>query len=187
MRQSLYEAIIEPLGERYNNKTKSGLVLNTEISIEDVAYTNRLGIVKSIPVIDTPLENGDTVIVHHNTFRQYWNVRGKLANGRAWADGNNYLASWDTIFAYKRDDEWKSLAHYCFVEPIENTSTGLQYNTDRYEDLRGTIFINNPLLEKQGIRIGDTITFKPASEYKFEIDGKVIYKMSYLDILFKHD
>lgn len=186
MKQALYDAIIEPIGDRYNNRTEEGLIVNAEISIDDFMHTNRLGIVKSTPVIKTPLKEGDTVVVHHNTFRQFWNVRGALANGRAWAGDNSYLASWDTIFAYKRNSKWKSLAYYCFIKPIENISDGLAYDTDQYINLTGIVFIGNPILEEQGIHEGDTITFKPNSEYKFEIDGQEVYKMSTRDILFKH-
>ena len=78
--RSVFNFIIES-NKRYNNsKDIEGkeLILNTEISERDYMYTNRIGIVKAIPaIIKTPIKPGDSVILHHNVFRRWIDIRGK--------------------------------------------------------------------------------------------------------------
>ena len=68
--RSVYDFIIKPLGERYDNELKVGdkkLILNSKI--ESHKFVNNKAIVMSTPLaITTPIEVGDTVIVHHNIF-----------------------------------------------------------------------------------------------------------------------
>ena len=65
--QSLYDYVIQPLGERYNNKKSVGdksLILNSEIYNHE--FTNRKAIVLSTPKnVKTEIKAGDIVIVHH--------------------------------------------------------------------------------------------------------------------------
>ena len=76
--KSVYNFVVAPKGQRYNNTKKVGdlkLILNTEIYNHQ--YVNREAIVKSIPIIgNTDIRPGDTVIVHHNVFRRWHNVKG---------------------------------------------------------------------------------------------------------------
>ena len=66
-----FDFIIKPKGNRYNNTTKVGekdLILNTEIFNHQ--FVNREAIVKSVPTaLETEIQPGDIVIVHHNVFR----------------------------------------------------------------------------------------------------------------------
>ena len=65
---SLYEFIIKPIGERYNNEIKvkdKNLILNSSIS--NHKFINRTAEVVSIPLaFKTIIKKGDKVIVHHN-------------------------------------------------------------------------------------------------------------------------
>ena len=76
--KSVYNFVVTPKGERYNNKKKVGdseLILNTDIYRHE--FVNRIAIVKSVPLIgDTDIKPGDEVIVHHNVFRRWHNVKG---------------------------------------------------------------------------------------------------------------
>ena len=76
--KSVYNFVVKPKGERYNNKKKvdgGELILNTEIFNHQ--YVNRTAIVKSTPIIgDTDILPGDEVILHHNVFRRWHNVKG---------------------------------------------------------------------------------------------------------------
>ena len=80
--KSIYNFVVRPKGERYNNKKKvdgGELILNTEIYNHQ--YVNREAIVISGPIVgDTDIKAGDTVIVHHNVFRRWHNVQGKEKN-----------------------------------------------------------------------------------------------------------
>ena len=69
--KSVYNFVVTPKGERYNNKKKVGdseLILNTEIFNHQ--FVNRTAIVKSIPIIgDT-----DTVSYTHLTLPTIYSV-----------------------------------------------------------------------------------------------------------------
>ena len=73
--KSVYNFVVKPKGERYNNKKKVGnseLILNTEMFNHQ--YVNREAIVISTPIAGyTEIQAGDTVIVHHNVFRRWQN------------------------------------------------------------------------------------------------------------------
>ena len=102
-----FDFVIEPKGNRYNNTKKVGdseLILNTEIFNHQ--YVNRQAIIISTPIIgDTNIRPGDTVIVHHNVFRRWHNVKGVEKNSRSFFDESTYLINHDQIFLYKRDKD----------------------------------------------------------------------------------
>ena len=80
--KSVYNFVVKPKGERYNNTKKldgGELILNTEIYNHQ--YVNREAEVISTPIIgDTDIKPGDTVVVHHNVFRRWHNVKGVEKN-----------------------------------------------------------------------------------------------------------
>ena len=101
--RSVYNFVVSPKGERYNNKKKIGdkeLILNTEIFNHQ--YVNRKAVVLSTPLIgETEIQKGDTVIVHHNVFRRWHNVRGEEKNSKSYFDEKTYFINQDQIFLYK--------------------------------------------------------------------------------------
>ena len=137
-----FDFVIEPKGNRYNNVKKVGdkdLILNTEIFNHQ--YINREAIVKSVPTAySTKIKPGDTVIVHHNVFRRWHDVRGVEKNSRSYFNENTYLVQPDQIFLYKRNNKWLATDGYCFVQPIkqrdklkpseEEECIGIVKNTD---------------------------------------------------------
>ena len=84
--KSVYNFVIKPKGERYNNTKKIGdkeLIINTEIYNHQ--YINREAIVVSTPIIgDTDIKPGDTIITHFNVFRRWHNIKGKEKNSRSY-------------------------------------------------------------------------------------------------------
>ena len=83
--KSVYNFVVTPIGERYNNTKKVGeseVILNTEIFNHQ--FVNRKAKVISTPIIgDTDIKPGDEVIIHHNVFRRWHNVRGEEKNSRS--------------------------------------------------------------------------------------------------------
>ena len=79
---------------RYNNKiniNKKELILNTEINERDHIFVNRIATVKSIPLdIKSPIQIGDEIIVHHNVFRKWIDVRGEEQNSRNFLSEDTY-------------------------------------------------------------------------------------------------
>ena len=77
---SVYEFIIKPVGNRYSNELTIGdkkLIVNSSIS--NHKFVNREAEIVALPLaFKTKLKVGDKVIVHHNLFRRYYNMKGKV-------------------------------------------------------------------------------------------------------------
>ena len=77
--KSVYDFIIKPVGERYSNELKVGdkkLILNSKI--ESHKFVNNIAEVVSTPLaVKTLIQPGDEVVVHHNIFRRYYNMKGE--------------------------------------------------------------------------------------------------------------
>ena len=116
--RSIYNFIIKS-NQRYNNSTDiegTELILNTEITEKDYMYTNRIGEVKAIPaLIKTPIKPGDQVILHHNVFRRWIDIRGNEKDSSSFIQEDEYMVSPEQIYAYKRKKKWKCLDDYCFI------------------------------------------------------------------------
>ena len=169
--KSVYNFVVTPKGERYNNTKKldgGELILNTEIYNHQ--YVNREAIVISKPIIvDTDIKAGDTVIVHHNVFRRWHNVKGVEKNSRSYFDESNYFISSDQIFLYKRKDKWTAPKGYCFVIPLKAQNP---FNIDMEKPLQGIVKYSDGTVE-----VGDLIGFRPSSEYEFIVDGERLYRV----------
>ena len=180
--KSVYNFVVTPKGERYNNKKKVGdseLILNTEIYNHQ--YVNREAIVISIPVVgDTDIKAGDTVIVHHNVFRRWHNVKGIEKNSRSYFNESTYFINHDQIFLYKRDDKWIAPKGYCFVKPLKAID---QFNIESEKPLQGIVKYSDGTVE-----VGDLIGFRPNSEYEFVVDGERLYRVlsNFITIKYEH-
>ena len=169
--KSVYNFVVTPRGERYNNTKKldgGELILNTEIFNHQ--YVNREAIVMSTPIVgDTDIKAGDTVIVHHNVFRRWHNVKGIEKNSRSYFNESTYMISSDQIFLYKRDDKWKVPKGYCFVIPLKAQNP---LNVDLERPLVGIVKYSDGTA-----KVGDLVGFRPSSEYEFIIDGERLYRV----------
>ena len=172
---SLYDFIVKPIGERYANKTKVGnktLILNTKI--ESFKYVNKVAEVIEVPRNHfTPIKKGDLVMIHHNVFRRYYDIKGKEKNSRSFFKDNQYLVSPDQIYLYKRNNEWSTIYDICFVTPTKNHREGI-------------LKYDNKSLNYLGIKVGDKISFKEKRQFEFLVDGELLYCMKSKDILIKH-
>jgi hypothetical protein len=173
--KSIFDFVVEPVGERYNNtKNIDGvdLILNTQIFTHQ--NVNRLAIVKSLPITgDTNISIGDQVIVHHNVFRRYHDVRGVEKNGKSYIDDDNYLCSFDQIFLYKNKNEWKAPKGYSFVKPIESNNI---FNLNKELPSIGVVKYLDEHFDSQ-IQQGDLVGFTPGSEYEFIVDDERLYRV----------
>jgi len=169
--KSVYNFVVAPKGERYNNIKKVGdseLIVNTEIFNHQ--YVNREAKVISTPIIgDTDIKPGDTVIVHHNVFRRWHNIKGIEKNSRSFFNESTYFINHDQIFLYKRSDKWIAPKGYCFVKPLKAVD---QFNTESEKPLQGIVKYSDGTVE-----INDLIGFRPNSEYEFIVDGERLYRV----------
>jgi len=173
--KSIFDFVVEPVGDRYNNtKNIDGvdLILNTQIFTHQ--NVNRLAIVKSLPITgDTNISIGDQVIVHHNVFRRYHDVRGVEKNGKSYINDDNYLCSFDQIFLYKNKNEWKAPKGYSFVKPIESNNI---FNLNKELPSIGVVKYLDEHFDSQ-IQQGDLVGFTPGSEYEFIVDDERLYRV----------
>ena len=177
--KSIFNTIVSPKdGLRYNNKNKSGITLNTSIYTEDHHYTNRIAVVEELPMIDTELQIGDEIIVHHNVFRKYWGFSGHLRTSSSDINDGKFKVSRDQMYAYRRDGKWNLIDDWCFVKPVEAIRGDITYDLSPEVKLQGTIALS-PL---EGFKIGQKVIFKPNSEYEFNIDGEKVYRMRKSDL-----
>ena len=169
--RSVYNFVVSPKGDRYNNVKKIGdkeLILNTEIFNHQ--YINREATVVSVPIIgETDIQKNDTVIVHHNVFRRWHDVKSRERNSRSYFNEDTYLVNFDQIFLYKRNKNWQAPKGYCFVQPIKKTD---QFDMDLERPLVGIVKYSDGTVD-----VNDLVGFSPSSEYEFVIDGVRMYRV----------
>ena len=179
--------IIKPLNDsRYNNEVKVGdkkLIVNTD-NFEH-KFVNREAKVLAIPTVgDTDIQVGDTVIVHHNVFRIWKDIRGKEKNSKSYYKDDMYFVYEDQIFLYKHKDAWKANKGFCFVKPIKSNDI---FSKDKEKPLVGIMKYPDECLIKAGIETGDLVGFKPNTEYEFIIDNQKLYRIYSHSITVKHE
>ena len=180
--KSVYDFVVTPKGERYNNTKKldgGELILNTEIYNHE--YVNREATVVSTPLVGhADIMRGDTVLVHHNVFRRWHNVKGVEKNSRSYFNESTYFIAPDQIFLYKRDEEWICPKGYCFVMPLKATD---QFNIEAEKPLQGIVKYSDGTVE-----VNDLVGFRPSSEYEFIVDGERLYrvKSNFITIKYEH-
>ena len=179
--KSVYNFVVTPIGKRYNNTKKvdgSELILNTEVYNHQ--YVNRKASVISTPIIgDTDIQAGDDVIVHHNVFRRWHDVKGIERNSKSYFNENTYFINKDQIFLYKRYWEWKTPKGYCWVKPLKATD---QFNIEQEKPLQGIVKYSDGT-----VNVNDIVGFTPNSEYEFVIDGERLYRVFSKFITIKYE
>ena len=185
--RSVFDFVVSPVNKRYNNTKKvndKNLILNTEIFSHK--HVSRNGIVNKVPRINyTNIKVGDEIVVHHNVFRRWTNMKGVEKNSRAFLNENEYLVSQDQIYIHKSvGGEWKALDGYCFVKPIKSIDK-FSANTER--PLVGIMKHADKSLVKNGVNNGDLVGFSPDDEYEFVVDGEKMYRVMSQFITIKYE
>lgn len=178
--KSLFGFIVEPLGsQRYKtHKEIAGEKIITSTSKEDAKNSNRTAVVLSTPVgYDGPVRAGHELIVHHNVFKYYSDMQGREKSGKSFLKNGTFIVEPDQWFMHREPGgEWRTHDKYCFVEPVPvfdfwMTVPGMEYH------LVGRLAYSNKELEEIGVMQNDLVGFTPDSEYQFEIDGIIMYRM----------
>ena len=170
--QSVFNYLVTPQGGRTTGQTTiegQELLLNTELQNHE--YSNRVGVILSLPLAKKyqELREGDEVILHHNVFRRFRDVRGEEKNSKSYLTEETYLAQPDQIYAYKRDGEWKALEGFCFVAPIKETK---MFSIEKEKPLVGVVKYCTC-----GLEVDNIVGFIPTSEYEFIIEGQRLYRV----------
>ena len=184
--KSLYDFIVKPIGDKYNNEIKVGdkkLVVNTKI--ESWTFVNRIAKVIETPIaFKTNIKKGDTIVIHQNVFRTFYDMRGNKKVSRSWFKDNIYFVSLDQIYLYRNNKGWHTFGDRCFVQPIKNNNS---LTTDKEQKLVGILKYGNSTLEALKINEGDKVGYTPNSEWEFLVDKDRLYCMKSNDIVIKYE
>ena len=184
--KSLFDFIVEPVGQRYTNKVKVGdksLIINTKI--ESFKSVNNIAKVIEIPLsYKAPIKKGDLIMIHHNVFRRWHNIRGEQKNSKSYFKDGLYFVQRDQIYLYKRKTKWQAFDDRCFIAPLEDN---VDINNWQEQSLIGILKYGNSALEALEINEEDLVGYKPFGEYDFVVDGKRLYCMKSNDIVIKYE
>ena len=177
-----WDYLIKPYGKQYNNTKKiANLEFTVNTSIEDATFVNRLGIVCAVPNGgQIPLDS--IVVVHHNVFRTYLDMKGRKRKSNEYFRDEQYLVNPNRIYMYNEGDGWKTTEEYCFINPIDYIQDGDLYRSDKEKEEHVGIVKHGRI---KNVLEGDLIAFTKNSEYEFNIDGEKIYRMKNNDICIK--
>ena len=184
--KSLYDFIIEPLGDKYKNEIQVGdkkVVVNTQI--ESWKFVNRLAkVVKTPLAFTTKIKKGDIIVVHQNVFRTFYDMQGEKKKSRSWFKNDLYFCSLDQVYLYKNSTGWHTFGDRCFIQPLKDTNS-LTLNKEL--SLIGILKYGNSSLEALEINEGDLVGYTPNGEWEFLIDKERLYCMKSNDIVIKYE
>ena len=184
--KSLYDFIVEPLGDKYNNTVKVGdksLIVNTKI--ESFKFVNRLAkVIKTPLAFNVDIKIGDIVIIHQNVFRTFYDMKGGKKKSRSFFKENLYFCAADQIYLYKNSNGWNSFGDRCFIKPIKSKDS---LTLDKEASLIGILKYGNSSLNKLEINPGDLVGYTPNGEWEFLVEKERLYCMKSNDIVIKYE
>jgi hypothetical protein len=177
--KSPFYFIAKPVdGRRYaNTKDIGGVELIVSTSEEDHKFSNRFAQVIETPLgYKGPIESGDILLVHHNVFKFYNDMRGRQKSGRSFFKDDLFFIETEQFYMFKKNNIWNAYDRYCFVKPIPPTESYINKPLSE-EPLMGVMKYPNEYLLTQGVKEGDLVCFSPDSEYEFTVDDEKLYRM----------
>ena len=184
--KSLYDFMVKPVGNEYDNEVAIGdkkIILNTKI--ESFKFVNNIAEVIEVPTAyKTPVKKGDLIIIHHNVFRTFYDMKGVKKKSRSSFVDGLYFCALDQVYLYKRNNKWNSINNRCFIKPLK-IKDGLEVVKE--QKLIGILKIGNSSLEALGINEGDTVGYTPHGEYDFIVEEQRLYCMKSNDIVIKYE
>lgn len=178
MRSPFY-FIAKPVnGKRYDNtKDIAGVEFIVSTSEEDHKFSNRFAEVVELPLdYDGDIVKGDILLVHHNVFKFYNDMKGRQKSGKSFFRDDLFFIESDQFFMYKHGSTWNAYDRYCFIKPIPATESYIKKPFTE-EPLMGVVKYPNKYLLERGIKAGDMVCFSPDSEYEFTVDEEKLYRM----------
>jgi len=179
--QALFDYIIKPKGKRYNNSIDvagTELLINTEVFNHE--FVNREAEVLAVPKNNkSEIKVGDTIVVHHNVFRRWHNIRGEEKNSKSYYRDGTYIVREDQIFLHKQLGHWQPLKGYCFVQPIKSI--------DKFDEAKERPLIGIVKYTDGTVNMGDLVGFTPFNEFEFVIDQQRLYRIISQDISIKYE
>jgi len=179
--KSVFNFMVRPAESRSTSKKDingNELLLNTELQNHE--YTSRLAIVEALPIAySTKIQVGDKVLVHHNVFRRFRDIRGSEKNSKSYFSENMFFVQPDQVYAYKRNGKWHCLSGFCFIKPIVNKN---KFSLNKEQESIGII-----KYASGDFKVGELVGFKPGSEYEFNIEEERLYRVPSNRITIKYE
>jgi hypothetical protein len=172
-------------GRRYDNiRNYEGKEFIISSSQEDHKVANRFATVISTPIYyNGPIEPGDIVVVHHNVFKFYYDMKGRQKSSWHHLTDDLFIVETDQVYLYSRDGgRWAAPSPFCFIRPIPSEDK-IFSSTSGLEELWGELVFKNE--EMTEVTEGDIVSFTPESEYEFRINEEVLYRMYNRNICLK--
>ena len=172
--------MVSPIGGRYDNiKTidDKELILNTEVFNHQ--YINRNAKVIATPILfPSPINVGDEIIIHHNVFRRWHDIKGREKNSRCYLSDNRYLISEDQIFLYDSNN-WKAMPGFSFIKPLEAIDN---FNVEKERPLIGVVKYSDGTFNKE-----ELVGFSPGDEFEFVVEKERLYRVMNKYITIKYE
>ena len=172
--------IVSPVGNRYNNNIQIGekeLILNTEVFNHQ--YVNRLAKIIATPLLfSSPIKVGDEVIVHHNVFRRWHDVKGRERNSRSYWKEDKYLITEDQVYLYKRED-WVAMPGFSFIKPIKQND---KFSLENEQPLVGIVKYSDGTFNKD-----ELVGYVPKTQCEDFINGERLYRVMNKFITIKYE
>lgn len=175
--------LIEPLGEEYQNSIElAGQKIIINSTLENHKHVNRFARVLSVPThYDGLIKSNDTIIVHHNVFRTYYDMKGRAKKSPNFFKDNIYFIDPYQFYMYHNGTQWNSVDDWCFVRPIDKENPYLYEKA--LEENSGQLVYGNKKLDSRGVTNGSFVKFSQNSEYEFTVNDEVLYRMNTKDIV----
>ena len=174
--------LIKPKGSEYKNTIEiAGEKIIINSSVESHENVNRFAEVICVPnYYKGDIKKGDTIVVHHNVFRIYYDMKGRPRKSPNFFKDNIYFIDPSQFYLYHDGNKWNSVDEFCFVKPVSLEhkylyEEGLEENT-------GIVVYSNNSLRDMGVKENCKINFSKDSEYKFVINDKTLYRMKTKDV-----
>tara|TARA_R110000868_G_scaffold326756_1_gene587757 strand:- start:6177 stop:6782 length:606 start_codon:yes stop_codon:yes gene_type:complete len=184
--QSLFSFIVKPINKRYDNEVKIGdktLITNSRIESWK-SVSNQAIVVETPKAFTTKIQKGDIVVIHHNVFRRFYDMRGKQKDSRSKFIDDKFFCDIDQVYLYKQNGEWNAFGDRCFISPIVDSDV---LTADKERKLIGILKYGNSSLEAIEINPGDLVGYTPNGEFEFVIDNERLYCMKSNDIVIKYE
>ncbi len=184
--KSLYDFIVKPIGDKYKNTVEiagKDVIINTKI--ENWKFVNRLAQVIETPLaFKTSIKKGDTIVIHQNVFRTFYDMKGKKKKSRSYFENDLYFCNLDQVYLYKNKNGWNTVGDRCFITPIKSNDS---LTLDKERELVGILKYGNKSLKALEINPGDLVGYTPNGEWEFLVEGKRLYCMKSNDIVIKYE
>jgi hypothetical protein len=104
-------------------------------------------------------------------------MKGRQKSGKSFFKDDLFLVDDYQYYLYKHNGRWMAKDEFCFVKPVPKEEFYL-HTPGVDQPLVGIVKYTNNKLISYGVDEGQRISFKPDSEYEFNIDGEKLYRVS---------